>query len=127
VPTLLVYAALIVPRALSEPVADIDWVLPMVGAIVGFVIANVLGNVVAAMTNAREADQHDDRDTEIDRFGERIGNWAIAIGAIAGLILAMAEADPFWIANAIFLGFLAGAVVSAAAKIAAYHGSFQRW
>jgi hypothetical protein len=127
VPTLLVYAVLIVPLALNEPIVDLDWVQPMLLAIGGFVVANVVGNVVAAMTNPTEADQHDVRDTEIDRFGERIGSWAIAAGAIIGLVLAMAEADPFWIANAIVLGFLAGAIVSAAAKIAAYHGSFQRW
>ena len=127
VPTLLLYGAVIVPRVLDTPIAEVDWVLPMVVAIVGFVVANVLGNVVAAVSNPREADQHDLRDTEIDRFGERIGSWAIFAGAGVGLILAMKMLDPFWIANAIFLGFLAGSIVSAAAKIAAYHGSFQRW
>ena len=33
----------------------------------------------------------------------------------------------FWIANAIFLGGLAGALVSSVTKIAAYHGPFQTW
>lgn len=126
-PTLVVYAALVVPALLSHPVDDIDWVGPMVIAIVGFIVANVVGNVLAAVSNPAEAEQHDARDTEIDRFGERLGNWAIAIGAVTALILAMAMAHQFWIANAVFLGFLAGSMVSAIAKIAAYHGSFQRW
>ena len=127
VPTLVVYLVVIVPQVLSTPVADISWVQPMIVAIVAFVVANVAGNVVAAATNPADADKNDERDREIDRVGERIGNWLLVAGSIVALILAMAEADQFWIANAIFLGGIAGALLSSATKIAAYHGSFQRW
>ena len=127
VPTLLVYAALIVPQVLSTPLAEVSWVQPLVLAIAGFVVANVLGNVAAAVSNPREADLSDERDQAIDRFGERIGNWLLIAGAITELVLAMAMADQFWIANAIFLGGLAAAIVSALAKIAAYRGWIQRW
>jgi len=127
VPTLLVYAALIVPQVLSTPIAEVAWVQPMIVAIVGFVVANVLGNVVAAASNPGEADKNDQRDREIDHLGERIGNWLMIAGAIAALVLAMALADHFWIANAVFLGGMAASIVSSAAKIAAYRGSFQAW
>jgi hypothetical protein len=127
VPTLLVYAALIVPQVLSTPLAEVSWVQPLILAIAGFVVANVLGNVAAAISNPREADLSDERDQAIDRFGERVGNWLLIVGAITGLVLAMAMADQFWIANAIFLGGLAAAIVSALAKIAAYRGWIQRW
>ena len=127
VPTILLYAVLVVPQVLSEPITEVSWVEPMILAIVGFIVANVLGNVAAAASNPREADRKDQRDQEIDRFGERIGNWLIAAGAIAALVLAMAEAEHFWIANAIFLAGITGALLSSAMKIAAYHGPFQRW
>jgi hypothetical protein len=127
VPTLVVYAVLVVPQLLSGPIAQVSWVEPMIFAIVGFIVANVLGNVVAAATNPKEADRKDQRDQEIDRFGERIGNWLLAAGAIAALVLAMAQGEYFWIANAIFLGGIGGALLSSAMKIAAYHGPFQRW
>jgi len=127
VPTLLIYAALIVPQLLSKPMAEVSWVQPMIGAIAGFVVANVLGNIVAAASNPREADRNDERDREIDRFGERVGNWLIVAGSITALVLAMAMADQFWIANAIFIGGIAGALLSSVTKIAAYHGPFQRW
>jgi len=127
VPTLLVYAALIVPQVISTPIADVSWVQPMIGAIVAFVVANVAGNVVAAATNPAESEINDERDREIDRFGERVGNWLLVAGSIAALVLAMVTADHFWIANAIFLGGIAGAVVSSVTKIVAYHGPFQRW
>jgi hypothetical protein len=127
VPTLLVYLFVVVPQVLGQPIAEISWVEPMIVTIVVFVVANVLGNVVAAASNPREADTNDERDREIDRLGERVGNWLIIAGSIVALVLAMARADHFWIANAIFLGGLAGSLVSAVTKIAAYHGPFQRW
>jgi len=127
VPTLLVYLFVVVPQVLGQPIAEVSWVEPMIVTIVVFVVANVLGNVVAAASNPGEADKNDERDREIDRFGERVGNWLIIAGSIAGLILAMARADQFWIANAIFLGGMAASIVSSVAKIAAYRGSFQRW
>jgi uncharacterized membrane protein (DUF485 family) len=127
VPTLLVYVALVLPQLLSKPIAEVSWVQPMVFTILGFVVANILGNVVAAASNPSEADKSDQRDREIDQFGERVGNWLIIAGSIAALVLAMTRADHFWIANAIFLGGIAGALLSSVTKIAAYHGPFQRW
>ncbi len=127
VPTLLVYVALVVPQVLSKPIGEVSWVQPMIFAIVGFVVANILGNVVAAASDPKEADKKDQRDTEIDHFGERVGNWLLVAGSIAALVLAMTSADHFWIANAIFLGGIAGALLSSATKIAAYHGPFQQW
>jgi hypothetical protein len=127
VPTLLVYVALVVPQVLGKPIAEISWVQPMTFAIVGFIVANVLGNVVAAASNPGEADKKDQRDREIHHFGERVGNWLIIAGSIVALVLAMAGGDHFWIANAIFLGGIAASIVSSAAKIAAYRGSFQGW
>ena len=127
VPTLLIYVALVVPQALSKPIAEVPWVQPMIFTIVGFIVANIAGNVVAAASNPGEADRKDQRDTEIDHFGERVGNWLIIAGSIVALVLAMAMADQFWIANAILLGGLAGALVSSVTKIAAYHGPFQQW
>ena len=127
VPTLLVYMAVVVPQVLGKSIAEVSWVQPMIFTIAGFVVANILGNVVAAATNPREAAKNDQRDREIDHFGERVGNWLMIAGSIIALVLAMTTADRFWIANAIFLGGMAAALVSSVTKITAYHGPFQRW
>jgi hypothetical protein len=127
VPTLLVYLVVVVPQVLGQPIAEVAWVEPMIVAIVVFVAANVAGNVVAAASNPREAELSDERDRAIDRFGRQVGNWVLIAGSIVALGLAMARADHFWIANAIFLGGLAGSLVGAAAKAAAYRGSVERW
>ena len=127
VPTLLLYLIVVVPQVVSQPLEEVDWVPPMLVAIVGFIVANILGNIVAAISNPREADQSDERDREIDHVGERVGTWLIAAGSFAGLVLAMADADPFWIANVIYLGFVLSAVVGSAAKVVAYRRGLPQW
>ena len=119
--------AVVVPQVFSKPITEVSWVQPMVVAIVAFIVANIAGNVVAAVSNPGEADKNDERDREIDRYGERVGNWLLVAGSIVALVLAMTMADHFWIANAIFVGGMAGTLLSSVTKIAAYHGSFQRW
>ncbi len=126
-PTLLVYLALVVPQVLSMPIAEVSWVQPMILAIVGFIVANVLGNVVAAASNPAEADKEDQRDREIGHFGQRVGSWLVIAGSSTALVLAMTKADDFWIANSIYLGGMAASLVSSAAKVGAYRGSFQGW
>jgi hypothetical protein len=43
---------------------------------------------------------------------------------VAALVLAMAEADHFWIANAVYLAFVLSALLGSAAKIVAYRRGF---
>jgi NADH:ubiquinone oxidoreductase subunit 6 (subunit J) len=127
VPTLIFYAAMVVPQALSRPIAEVSWVQPMIYTIVAFILLNILGNIVAAASNPKEAEAKDQRDKEIDHFGERVGSTLIIAGSCVALFVAMAKGDHFWIANAIYLGGLSGAIFSSATKIAAYHGPFQQW
>ena len=69
-------------------------------------------NIVVAIGLARRTrDQKDQRDREINRFGEYVGQSFVVIGGVAALVLAMAEADHFWIANALYLAFVLSAVL----------------
>jgi heme/copper-type cytochrome/quinol oxidase subunit 2 len=127
VATLATYGTWTLTQALGKPVAEIGWVQPMIFSIVAFVVLNVVGNVIAAAANPKEADKHDQRDKEIDRFGERVGNYVLITGACAALVLAMAAADRFWIGNAIYFAGILAAMGASVTKIAAYHGPFQKW
>jgi hypothetical protein len=51
----------------------------------------------------------------------------IVIGALAALILAILEADAFWIANAVYLAFVLSAVLGSITKIALYRGGLPTW
>ena len=127
VATLAVYGTWTLTQALGKPVAEIGWVQPMIYSIVGFIVLNVVGNVIAAATNPKEADKSDQRDKEINRFGERLGNYLIIAGTILALVLTMAAADRFWIGNAIYFAGILAAMGASITKIAAYHGPFQKW
>jgi hypothetical protein len=125
--TMALYAAMVVPPALGRPVSQVGYEQPILATIVVFIIANILGNIVAAASNPEECDKKDQRDTEIDRFGGRVGNTLLLVGACAAMFLAMAKQDYFWIANAVYVGGLLASLVGSVVKIAAYHGPFQRW
>ncbi len=69
----------------------------------------------------------DQRDREINRFGDYIGQSFVIVGGVAALGLAMAELSYFWIANAIYLGFVLSSILGSTAKIVAYRWGFPRW
>ncbi len=125
--TLITYGAAVWLQLLARPAAEIGWVEPMVWSIVAFVATIIVGMVVAAASNPLEADRKDQRDREIDRFGERVANGIVVTGSGAGLILAMVDADTFWIGNAIYLFAVVGSLGGAVTKVVAYHGPFQQW
>ncbi|MCO8270407.1 hypothetical protein M1L60_07335 [Actinoplanes sp. TRM 88003] len=88
----------------------------------GAIVVNIAVDIFFGREH--EADQ---RDREIGRFGDHIGQSMIAIGALAALVLALVEARYFWIANVIYLAFVLSAVLGSAAKVAAYRRGFHPW
>lgn len=125
----LVYVVLVVTH-LQDPVADTPYVAPLLWTVGGSVVATVLAEVGFAATTRRAgkaALRTDERDREIDRFGDHVGQAFIVIGALAALIMAMLQWPYFWIANAIYLAFVLSAVLGSAARLAAYRQSFQPW
>ena len=124
-----VYVVLVVTN-LTDPVADTPYIGPLLWTVGGSVAATVIAEVGFAVSTRREgkaALRTDERDREIDRFGEHVGQAFVVIGALAALVLAMLEWPYFWIANAIYLAFVLSAVLGSAARLAAYRESFQPW
>ncbi|MGW0390659.1 hypothetical protein ACWDYJ_07130 [Streptomyces sp. NPDC003042] len=95
---------------------------------VGLAIAvSVAAHVTVAAFSSKEANTKDQRDREIHRFGEYVGQSFVVIGGVAGLVLAMAEAAPFWIANAIYLAFVLSSVLGSTVKLVSYRLGFHPW
>ena len=129
------YLALMVSRLLSRPVAEISWVGPMLWtmglAIVGTVLLTVVLTVAAGANRRGERPPDracevtsDVRDQEIGRLGWRASMSVISVGFGGALVLAMLDANTFWIGNLIFLFGTAGAVVEAITKIGLYRRGF---
>jgi len=121
------YVGIVLTRATGAPIVEVAYVVPMLWSIGAAVVVAVLGKVVIAARWPRDANQRDDRDREIDRFGEHVGQSFVVIGLIAALVLAMLNFDDFWIANVAYLAFVLSAALASVAKIAAYRGGFQPW
>jgi hypothetical protein len=130
------YLALMVSRLLSRPVAEISWVVPMLWtmglAVAGTVLLTIVFTV-AAEANRRGGRSpanrgevaSDIRDQEISRLGWRASMRVISVGFGGALVLAMFDADTFWIGNLLFLFGTVGAVVEAITKIALYRRGFR--
>ncbi|MEU9027201.1 hypothetical protein AB0D46_06630 [Streptomyces sp. NPDC048383] len=91
------------------------------------IAASVAGHVAVSALAAPEDNTKDRRDREIHRFGEYVGQSFVVIGAVVGLLLAMAEAAPFWIANAIYLAFVLSSALGSTVKIVSYRFGFHPW
>ncbi|MEJ8646188.1 hypothetical protein WKI68_43050 [Streptomyces sp. MS1.HAVA.3] len=91
------------------------------------IVASIALHITVALLSPEEEKTKDQRDREIHHFGEYIGQSFVVIGGVAGLVLAMAEVDQFWIANAIYLAFVLSALLGSTAKIVAYRLGFQPW
>jgi hypothetical protein len=121
------YVATILGRAQGTPLAEVPYAAAMLWAIGAAIAASIVGRIVVAVAWPKDADRRDQRDKEIYRFGEYIGQSFVVAGAVAALVLAMAEVDHFWIANAVYLAFVLSALLGSTAKLVAYRRGFQSW
>jgi hypothetical protein len=122
-----IYVSMIVGRADAAPLVEVTYAATMIWSIGGAIVAAILLNIMAAIAAPREADRTDERDREIHRFGQYVGQSFVVLGGVTALGLALAEAAHFWIANAIYLAFVLSAVLGSTARLVAYRRGFQPW
>ncbi|WP_330334127.1 hypothetical protein OHS33_33240 [Streptomyces sp. NBC_00536] len=122
-----VYLSLLLSRAGDGPLTEVAYVPLLLWSVGGSTGATIAVTIALGIASPRGGRRTDQRDREISRFGEHIGQSFVAIGAIAALLMAMADWDRFWIANAVYLAFVLSAVLGSAARIAAYRSGFQPW
>jgi len=116
----IAYFATILPQLATTPVADIDYQVPLL-AVIGLAIGlAIVAAIVIAITAPDEAGRSDQRDKDVNRFGEYVAGIVLGVAAVVPFLLAIAEAEHFWIANTLYLAFILSAVAGSAAKIVAY-------
>ncbi|MFE2548114.1 hypothetical protein ACFXGI_06130 [Streptomyces sp. NPDC059355] len=91
------------------------------------IVVSIAAHIAIAASSPKDANIRDQRDREIHRFGDYVGQSFVVIGAVSGMLLAMAEAAPFWIANAIYLAFILSSVLSSVVKVISYRFGFHPW
>jgi hypothetical protein len=121
------YLVIMLGQSQGIPLAEKPYVAPMLWTIGASIVGSILGMIAIAIIWPKEADKSDVRDKEIGRLGDRVGNSFAIVGGVAALFMCMAEADYFWIANALYLAFALGGFLGFVTKAAAYRGAFQSW
>jgi hypothetical protein len=125
--SLAVYLAVVLGRLDGGHLADVSYVAPMLWTVGGSIVASILLHIGAGIIHRGDGHLKDQRDREIGRRGDYIGQSFLVIGGLAALGMAMAQWPYFWIANVIYLGFHLSAIVGSAAKLAAYRRGFAPW
>ena len=120
-----VYLVLVLGRAGGRPLAEVPYVATLLWTVGASIVATIVLSILVAVVSKDGA--KDQRDREIGRFGEYVGHSFVVIGAVAALLLAMAEAPHFWITNAVYLAFTLSAILGSVARIFAYRRGFQPW
>jgi hypothetical protein len=114
------YFARVLSAAGAGPVTDIAYETPLLVMIVALVVLGIIAHIVITVMNPGEGDATDERDRIIDLQAGRVGHVVLSIGALAGILLAMREAQPFWIAHALLAGLVLAEVVKDATKLVLY-------
>ncbi|WP_026466807.1 hypothetical protein [Amycolatopsis alba] len=122
-----VYLIVVLGRSGPGPLVDVPYVATLLWTVAAAIVASIVLHVAASIASPRDAGRKDQRDREIGRFGEHIGQSFAVIGGVAALVMAMAELDHFWIANTVYLAFVCASLLGSIAKIAAYRRGFQTW
>lgn len=115
-----VYLGIVLGQLGTTPVADIDYVGPLLWSIGISIASSIVLRILVEMVTPRANQRTDDRDRDISHTSERLGTWPLIAGALGALVLAILRVDYFWIANALYLGFAAQAVVTSIIRIGLY-------
>jgi hypothetical protein len=122
--TYTVYLGIVLSRAGNTPLAEVEYVAAMLWTIGFAIVLNIVGHIVIAAASPKDADKSDERDTNINRFGEYVGATVLGVAILVPLGLTLAEFDHFWIANAIYAAFILQGLVVATVKLVAYRRGF---
>lgn len=121
---MVVYVIMLLQRAGGGPITGVNWV-PMMLWTIGISIAtaivvSILWSILQGMRDPRGATITDDRDRDISRMADRVGQAFLVIAGLGVIVLCALGAELFWIAHTMFFGFAVSAIVGGIAQVIAY-------
>jgi hypothetical protein len=114
------YLAVVLGRAGSVPLAEVAYVTPMLWAVGIGIGGSIVGRILVEIARPSESTKNDVRDKDINRSGEYVGGMVLGYAMVGPFALALAQADHFWITNAMYAAFFLGSLVSTSLKLVAY-------
>jgi len=114
------YFALVIGEIAKTPAREIAYQGLMVPVVILLVILAALAHAVIAIAAPAQAGSQDERDRLIGLRGQRIAGYVLATGTVAGLGLAMVQADTFWIAQVLLGALVLAEITDGATKLVLY-------
>ena len=121
------YVVIIVGRLDGRPLHTVPYAGALLWTVGGAIVAAIVAEIVTSIVNPHASRVTDERDREIGRLGDRVGQAFVIIGATAAMLMAMADWNRFWIANVIYLCFAISSVLGSLTKVLVYRGRFPQW
>lgn len=119
-----VYSVWLIAQVLGTPANDIAYIAPMLWAIGSAIVASIIGNIALSLTAPKAANTRDQRDREIQRYGDYSGQFLVNIAGLAAVVMCMLRVDYFWIANTIYFAFVGTALITSVVKLRSYRTGF---
>ncbi|MDX8032898.1 hypothetical protein SK803_21995 [Lentzea sp. BCCO 10_0856] len=114
------YVLIVLLGADGRPLVEAPYAGALLWTIVFGIVVGIVSGIWFGIAARDDGMQVDERDREIGRFGDHIGQSFGVIGGVSAMALAVFEAPHFWIANVLYLCFVLSAVLGSVAKIFAY-------
>jgi hypothetical protein len=121
------YVASVLSRADGRPLPDVPYAASLLWTIGAAIAASIVAEIAMGVVNPKASRVRDVRDRDIGRLGDQTGQSFVVIGALAAMLMAIAEWDWFWIANVIYLCFVLSTVLGGVTKVIVYRKSFPQW
>ena len=125
--TYATYLIIVLGRLGDASVADVRYAALLLWTVGISIAAQILLNVLTDVLSAEGSRHKDTRDHEIHRFSQFVAQGAVVAGGVAAMLLALAEADYFWIANVLYLAFTISGLIGSVAKIVTYRTGLPSW
>jgi len=113
------YGIWLIPQ-LSEGIVNIDYRTPVILALVASVLLTIISQILLASFDHKQANVEDVRDKEIRRRANGYTLAFLAAPYLFGLILAIAEADYFYIVHVMLFGGVLADIVTSLAQLRFY-------
>ena len=121
------YLVIVLAGAAGGPLTAAPYAPALLWTVGTSIGATIVLITAAAFAAPEDAEVRDARDREIGRSGTHLGRWAVVLGAVGALVLAMVEAHHFWIANTIYLALTASSLLGSAARILGHRRGAPAW
>ena len=118
------YVVWLIAQVFKTPAAEIAYVTPMLLAIGSAIATAIIGNIALSITAPKAGNKRDQRDREIQRYGDYSGQFLVNIAGLAAVVMCMLRVDYFWIANTIYCAFVGTALITSVVKLRSYRTGF---